>query len=67
MLIPYLKYKILNEKLIDKNKFKLKYFLFSTYYFVYTLSNILVMFIMMSMNGWVNISVAIGLTIGFFL
>ena len=37
----------------------------SFWYFFYSLSNIMVMFLMMTMNAWVNVCVALGLTVGF--
>lgn len=37
----------------------------STWYFFYSLSNIMVMFLMMTMNAWVNVCVALGLTAGY--
>jgi len=38
--------------------------LLGAYYFLYTLSNVILMLLMMTMNGWVNIGIAIGAGIG---
>ncbi|EAR95950.2 Ctr copper transporter family protein (macronuclear) [Tetrahymena thermophila SB210] len=72
MLIPFLKDLYLKKKLKNSNQ---KYsrcpidvkIILTIYYFAYTLSNFMLMMIMMTMNGWVLIATALGLTIGYFI
>ena len=64
MLLPLIKKKYLDKELERSFSNRL---LYTFYFFIQSISNIFVMMIMMTMNGYVNLCVGLGLTIGYLI
>ncbi|KAM3138978.1 hypothetical protein pb186bvf_008991 [Paramecium bursaria] len=58
-------YCILHQQLISLKPYAKNLYTSALWYFIYSLSGIFVMQMVMTMNGYINVAVAIGLTLGY--